>query len=692
MPTVLNNWLKPKPAGVAIRRQGDAARNLRDWAGAEAAYRRYVDAYPGDAGIWVQLGHALKEQGKLPDAIDAYERAASLPGDSTDANVHLTDLLARMRSQAGAQPPSTRKPLATLDAGRDAWWGQAATAEAAGDWSLAAAAMRRLLEAGPGDAALLLRYGHALRQLGLFAAAASAFRAAGDMDPADAGPLLCRASLAAATGSIAEAARLLEEARGRGADVSESLARLPAAPGVVPAPHRVRFDDDGPQPAFRVFLSTAIGAPRSEGAVEMGGILGLANYSYTFVARCYMEALDRLGVAYEVVGNPEYIPDVHTRSDSAVNIHLGFYPPDAPRLLKGAYNIAVVAWEFERLPLPGEIVSYHAFADPNAMLRLPDELWSLSTYGTEALHASGQSGVHSAPAPVLTGVADAPRARRPGPRVRSRMAERLDRMRWVPLGILPQMLQPMFQEADRRAADLPAILADAMGDGRGTVFLSILNVHDYRKQIRPVVEAFLRFTQEQPAAVLLLKLSVGGTPKLPLNDYMFRYQMTDGGELPPTLVSDRVWLTADVLSRDEMTGLYDLADFYISAAHGEGQNLPLIEAMARGCVPVAVDHTAMRDYIDDDDAVVIRSTLEPFNTRLADRYRMAGLRTYYVSPPDALDALRRAVALSPEEYAAKSAAAHATVRRVFGLAPFEASLHRAVQAATAHFSHGADAR
>ena len=68
------------PARSAVR-LGDAARSRRDWPAAAQAYRAAVDADSGLGHIWVQLGHALKEQGDLAGAIEAYgDAAARRPG------------------------------------------------------------------------------------------------------------------------------------------------------------------------------------------------------------------------------------------------------------------------------------------------------------------------------------------------------------------------------------------------------------------------------------------------------------------------------------------------------------------------------------------------------------------------------------------------------------------------------------
>ncbi|HEY1425655.1 MAG TPA: tetratricopeptide repeat protein, partial [Caulobacteraceae bacterium] len=70
--------MAPTPGLTMVRRdrrEGDAARDLGDWAGAERHYRQHLARKPTDAAIWVQLGHAQKELDHLEDAEASYRKA-----------------------------------------------------------------------------------------------------------------------------------------------------------------------------------------------------------------------------------------------------------------------------------------------------------------------------------------------------------------------------------------------------------------------------------------------------------------------------------------------------------------------------------------------------------------------------------------------------------------------------------------
>ncbi len=229
-----------------------------------------------------------------------------------------------------------------------------------------------------------------------------------------------------------------------------------------------------------------------------------------------------------------------------------------------------------------------------------------------------------------------------------------------------------------RRSNLRTVLRGTEGETPPPVFLTVFNVHDFRKQLRPMLEAFVQFSHDRPDAILLLKMSTPFRGKAPVNSQLLGEQITNPGRLAPPLVSDRVWITDQILTRDEMSHLYDVADFYLCTSQGEGQNLPLIEAMGRGLVPVSVDNTAMGGYVSEEDAVVIPSTEGPFDPRLAGRYGMYGVNTFYVEEEDVRAGLHTAVALTDEDYAARSSRALSTVHEVFGVTPFKTALDEVI--------------
>ncbi|MEG8032200.1 hypothetical protein QP179_11695 [Sphingomonas aurantiaca] len=87
---------------AALVARADQARDRRDWLEAAEAYRGVLRVQPRNAGLWVQLGHALKESGGLQAAGDAYRRALSIDRFSADTHLQLGHLLKMQDDRAGA--------------------------------------------------------------------------------------------------------------------------------------------------------------------------------------------------------------------------------------------------------------------------------------------------------------------------------------------------------------------------------------------------------------------------------------------------------------------------------------------------------------------------------------------------------------------------------------------------------------
>jgi glycosyltransferase involved in cell wall biosynthesis len=67
----------------------------------------------------------------------------------------------------------------------------------------------------------------------------------------------------------------------------------------------------------------------------------------------------------------------------------------------------------------------------------------------------------------------------------------------------------------------------------------------------------------------------------------------------------------DILSDAEMPGLYAAATHYISLSHGEGWDLPMMEAGGSGLKLIAPRHSAYQAYLDDSVATLLPSREVP---------------------------------------------------------------------------------
>lgn len=74
------------------RNLGDAARGRGDWDTAGRYYALHLEEQPEDFGIWVQLGHALKERGLLDQAELAYGQGSRLDDQNSELWLHRAHL------------------------------------------------------------------------------------------------------------------------------------------------------------------------------------------------------------------------------------------------------------------------------------------------------------------------------------------------------------------------------------------------------------------------------------------------------------------------------------------------------------------------------------------------------------------------------------------------------------------------
>ncbi|MGW9332846.1 glycosyltransferase [Bosea sp. NPDC055594] len=114
---------KPLPADEAFSAGGkddkfirdlitkaDGLRDAHAWREAAETYAQVVAVAAGEAGLWVQYAHALKESGQLGEAATAYRRAAELAPEDADPWVHLAHLLKRL------DDPGTREAFEAVKA------------------------------------------------------------------------------------------------------------------------------------------------------------------------------------------------------------------------------------------------------------------------------------------------------------------------------------------------------------------------------------------------------------------------------------------------------------------------------------------------------------------------------------------------------------------------------------------------
>jgi len=137
----------------------------------------------------------------------------------------------------------------------------------------------------------------------------------------------------------------------------------------------------------------------------------------------------------------------------------------------------------------------------------------------------------------------------------------------------------------------------------GTVYTSLFNPADGRKNWDDIVTAFCRTFRDEPDKTLVLKMSHRSRAVF-LGRLLVLFS-----RLSP--FKCRVVAVHGYLSGDELDALISSTHFFVNASSAEGQCLPLLEFMAQGVPAIAPDHTAMSTYINASNAFIIRSSEQP---------------------------------------------------------------------------------
>lgn len=136
----------------------------------------------------------------------------------------------------------------------------------------------------------------------------------------------------------------------------------------------------------------------------------------------------------------------------------------------------------------------------------------------------------------------------------------------------------------------------------GVVFCSVLNPRDGRKNWIDIVTAFCWAFRDTPDATLILKMTHHDL------EYYRIVLLTLLSRLAP--FQCRVLVLHGFLDDQQYRELVSVSDFYVNASTGEGLCLPLMEFMAGGKPALAPRHTAMLDYVDEEVAGVVQTSVE----------------------------------------------------------------------------------
>ena len=392
---------------------------------------------------------------------------------------------------------------------------------------------------------------------------------------------------------------------------------------------------------------------------------GAAHYSYSSVCSKFLNAFRTRQRFLHELERPEIHVDP-PGSEGRQATHLIFKPYEEIRTLNNAKNFAHVAWEFEVLPTRadwrvGDLRRQNPFSDYVQMLKVPDRIWVGSSFAQTVFAKYGITNTDLVPAPItvpaLTDVGYV-QSRYIRTSIARRQVSRLQAVR-LQREVLRNP-EPIVLQANM----LP--LSAVIRENR-TTFVHVANPGDLRKNLPSLLDGFALAAQRHPEIILILKITIDGVhTTMPgfIRDLLPRLYGNNEMELGDISLNN-IFVISDYVPDADLNALFSCSDYYLTAAVAEGQNLPLQEAMAMGAIPVAADHTAMSDYIDADNAVLIDWTYAPPTEAFVTAYGLPHMRLPALGPEEVASAVGAAASLSPKQRVIKEQLARATIEESF---------------------------
>lgn len=361
---------------------------------------------------------------------------------------------------------------------------------------------------------------------------------------------------------------------------------------------------------------------------------GYAHYSYGFAMDSFYNTIKDNDNVFKFFAYPFRVGAVKTEVRHQKNpVGISFLPPDVSLLIPRLKNICVFAWEFDKLPIKSKENNGIFKKDYASALKNYDSVITLSSYSQNTLSDYGIES-HVLPSAVSEKTVE------PG--------ESIDDLNCYGLNTVTNSYKQGTQ------TPLQDILRNSKYENR---FLYILNPHDIRKNFGNLVTAFVRFREDHPEAVLLLKMTAQG-------DLAKLQQTAFRREFPsfPETVFENVYFIPEKLSDSKLQLLMNSCQNYVSPSRAEGQNLPLCEAMLSDMICIAPDHTSMSDYVTSDSAIILESNTWIIDETTHKYSDFWGFSWYNVGEQTILDALCKVATLTSDEKAMMKAKAKENVQ------------------------------
>jgi glycosyltransferase involved in cell wall biosynthesis len=369
--------------------------------------------------------------------------------------------------------------------------------------------------------------------------------------------------------------------------------------------------------------------------------IGAKDYSYYFVLEKYRKVLSTIADVVEV-RNPEQEVDViynQCQAKGRFCLFLSFTPPFKTATELKCPTMSVFAWEY--MTIPTDTWGEEPRNDWRNVFRKHGCAITHSSFAVRAVQkAMGEDfPVWSIPAPVWD---DYTKLNSKGKT--SAPSEGFDlSFKGIVVDFQGCNSVPASEEVNQNFIEQRL---SQEGDTelnvhlKGIIYTTVFNPNDGRKNWMDLLWGFIWAFREVEDVTLVMKLAY--------YDFEAIRAMVINEIQKMAPFKCRVVALHGYLNDHEYAKLVRESTYVVNSAHGEGQCLPLMEYMSAGIPALAPAHTAMEEYINEDNAFVIGSSLEwipwphdPRHTLRTFRYRInweslyhAYLESYQVAKND----------------------------------------------------------
>lgn len=336
--------------------------------------------------------------------------------------------------------------------------------------------------------------------------------------------------------------------------------------------------------------------------------IGAEDYSYYFVKEKYKKILEKFTTVIEI-NDPDAEVDFIYNECKSLGIQclfLSFTPPFKTSVKLECPTISVFAWEY--MTIPTDTWGDNPLNDWRNVLGQHGYAITHSSFSVQAVKKAMGTDfpVWSIPSPVWDGYAILHDKNRTQTQSQCHLSFKGIIMDFngkhlpdLPFGQAESGGQTKFRFLKKTSRPKNNIVNLHI---TGIVYISVFNPNDGRKNWIDLISGYVWAFREIEDVTLIMKLS--------FYDIHVIYPMVINEIKKLMPFKCRVIAIHGFLDKDQYMELIRGSTYVVNTSHGEGQCLPLMEFMSAGKPAIAPSHSAMKDYINKDNAFVIKSSIE----------------------------------------------------------------------------------